>query len=54
MALQRAGKVFGVLLLVENLEVFICHFLDWFENGLLSFVIRKYERLLRVKEFGYK
>ena len=32
-------KVFGVLLLVEDFKVPVCHFLDRFENGLLNFVI---------------
>ena len=31
--------VLGVLLLVENLEVLIYHFLGRFESGLLSFFV---------------
>ena len=52
--MQGTKSVFGVLLLVKDLEIFDYHFLDGFRSKLLSFFIRGYGWLLRVKEFGYE
>ena len=47
--MEGAGEVFGILLLVEDLKVFIYDLLSGFGSALLDFVVRMYGLLLGVK-----
>ena len=44
-----AEEVFEILLLVEDLKVFVCVLLSGFGNAIYGFVIRRYGLLLGVK-----
>ena len=43
------GEVFRILLLVEDLKVFVCDLLSGFGSALLDFVVRRYGLLLGVQ-----
>ena len=49
-----AEKIFWILLLVKDLEVFICDFLGGLWGALPDFVVRRNRLLLGVKQFGYE
>ena len=51
MVVRSTGSIFGVLLLIEDLEILVCDFLvGRLGYGLLGFVIQEDRWFLRVEE----
>lgn len=47
--MRGARGVFGILLLIEGVKIFICNLLSGFWCAFLSLVVRRYRLLLGVE-----